>query len=113
MRKERPLPTSAPHREQLIGFLDKLYTRLMLGSKSTQTIGEGESRARKRLAAKRRANMDIPSNPVVTRQQVRRETILRKRQVLTVAKAEVTKLKLNGGSAIIRKVEDIEAFLGA
>ncbi len=113
MKKLPALPTSAPHREQAIGFLDKLYSQLMLGSKSTKTIGEGESRARKRLADKRRANMDIPSNPAVTRQQTRRETILRKRQVLTVAKAEAVKLNLNGGSATIRKVEDIEAVLGA
>jgi hypothetical protein len=115
-RKHRPLPTSAPVRERAIDALDKLYTRLMLGSKATRTVGEGERRARKLLAAKRKANAGIPSGEQVTRQRLRQDQRLRDRQLITVAKAEIAKLRKSetpmGGSAIIRSVDDIHRILG-
>ena len=83
----------------------------MLGTKSTHTYGEGERRARERLAAKRKANRAIPTVDIPTRQRLRRETILRERQIITVAKREVPK-DIKGGSAIIRSVGDIERVLG-
>ena len=53
-------------------LLDRIYTKLMLGGKATQTQGDGEERARRRLAAKRKANEKIPSAYRETRQQRRR-----------------------------------------
>ena len=85
--KKLPLPTSAPFQERAIDALDKVYSQLMLGGKHKKTLGEGE---------------------------MRRSTILRERQLITVAKAEVAKMKRGpkGGSAIMRNIGDIEAVLG-
>lgn len=102
-------------RERQIDFLDKLWSDLMRGnrrSKLERAPGEGEQRAAERLRAKRAANAQIPSGYVATRQQRRREAILREKQALTVAKKQAEQQRVMGGSARIRSLVDAEAILG-
>ena len=67
--------------------LDKLYTQLMLGAKSTKHISDATRRRREREAATRKA-MGKPGPGTVTRQRRRQEARLRAKQRLTIAKNE-------------------------
>ena len=111
-KKLGPLPTSAPHRDTPVGLLDRIFTRLMLGSRSTQTVSDATKRARKRLQAHRAKWDGVPSGEFVSRQRTRRHTILRQKQVLTAARKEAAMSKVMGGSAVIRTLDDIERVLG-
>lgn len=95
-----------------IDALDKLWSKLMLGSKAEKTLGDGALRARQRLAAKRRENAKIPSGYRETRQQRRRTAILRGRQIMTIAKREAAQRGIPGGSARIRNPVDVDRILG-
>ena len=64
--------------------LDRVVTKLKLGTKATVTIGLGVQRARARVTAKRNSNALIQSNPKTTRQQVRRHLVLKAKQAKTV-----------------------------
>lgn len=108
----RNLPVEPKITQRAIDSLDKLFSKLMLGSKSEKTIGDGTVRARQRLAAKRKANAEIPSGYRMTRQQRRREQILRGRQIMTIAKKEAAQRGIKGGSARIRNPVDVDQVLG-
>ena len=62
--------------------LDALWAWLMRGGKDVKVkqLGAGEVRAKQRLAKIRAKNAKIPFEPVITRQQMRRYTILKLRQ---------------------------------
>lgn len=111
-----PLKTilSAAFRERPVDELDKVFSRLMLGSRVSKTLGDGERRAKERLREHRKTWQHLPLEHADTRQRRRREIILRERQVITVAKAEAAKMKKPpmGGSAVIRSLGDIERVLG-
>jgi len=98
--------------EHAVSLLDRVYTRLKLGDRSSRRVGDGERRARERLAAHRAEfayTKDIPDR--ATRQRARREVILRQRQAITRAKAAMAR-KIEGGSAVIRTLDDIERIMG-
>jgi hypothetical protein len=115
-RYDKHLPVEPRiHEDRAIGFLDKLWSRLMRGgrqSKYERQPGEGVMRARQRLKDRRAANRAIPFEPVVTRQQKRRAAILRGRQVMSIARKEAMQRGIRGGSAIIRNPVDVDQVLG-
>lgn len=112
MDPNKNLPVEPTYHDRQIDFLDKLWSKLMLGRKSEKTYGDGAKRARERLLAKRRANAQLPSGYVETRQQRRRSAILRGRQVMSIARQEAMKRGITGGSAIIRNPVDVDRVLG-
>jgi hypothetical protein len=92
--------------------LDHLFTQLTTKRKGAITLGEGERRARARLAAKREKNAQLPSGDRETRQRRRRSEILRGRQLITLAKKEVSGTR-KGDSATIRTPRDVMAYIDA
>lgn len=87
--------------------LDKVYSKLMLGSKHQKKLGAGERRARQR--AQRAQQPSAETTP--TRQQIRRSTKLRERQAITKAKAVAAAHGIDPRR--IRRIEDIERVLGS
>ena len=113
MPKHRSLPLGVVIEDRPIDFLDQLYSRLTL-RKPTITVGEGTKRARKRIAEQRAVQPEPAAVPKPTRQQRRREKLLRERQLVTVAKREISArgLDVPGGSAAIRTPGDVKRMLG-
>jgi hypothetical protein len=115
IRYNKPLPVEPRVQEDRpIDELDKVYSKLMSNGKTAKVSrapGLGAMLAAERARDKRVANREIPSGYKPTRQQRRREAILRERQLVTVAKAEVARRKIKGGSARIRTSLDADALL--
>ncbi len=125
---KKPLPTSAPAPElhdvsKLELIISKLAGWMGFGRSLSDLAttkrpyqrqpGPGYHRAKARLAAKREANKLIPTiEREPSRQVVRRSTIMRGKQVMTIAREEAKKRKIKGGSALIRTPADVDAVLG-
>jgi len=99
-------------------LLDQIVSRLRMPkawAKGGKALGEGTKRrrARERAMAAWRSGYygDLPE-PKVTRQQRRRSTILRGRQIMTVARKEAVQRGIKGGSAVIRNPVDVDRVLG-
>lgn len=83
MRYDRPLPTSAPHRERSVDKLDIVYTKLMLGDRQEKRLGDGVRRQKERDAR----TEPKASGGAATRQRLRQQARLKAKQERTIAKA--------------------------
>lgn len=72
--------------------------------------GTGRMRAARRLREHKAAQPDTGETQP-SRQQLRREAVLKDRQALTIAKREASLRRLKGGSAVIRDGLDVARHL--